>query len=1111
MRLEQNEECIILTADRNVANMEKTVLDTLKGCGAEFRVNVMSFTRFCVKNMGERVKRCLTPEGSVMLLADVIEKCNDKFVYYRRVRPDSLANEVYAALTALRNSGVSTDNLREKAEKLPIALRNKSLDLSLIYEGYLEALSEKREDSTTRLAAFADMLNENPGKNASINFFVVGMDDFNKPQIDVLRALDNGVKSLTVGFVVGYSNRNERIYPTKIYTKIKGKQEDKIPENFCPETMSPIRLSILKNLFSYVKLPKNEILEVKDEISIKKALTRQDEVLFVALDIVKKIRNGARYKDFEILIGSEDYIPIIRNIFDRYGIVHFIDQKELLVRQAKAKYLLSALQVVIRNYRNEEVLDFVKNSLFELSLDGEAVCRQDKIFKFENYVLKYNINYNKFTQPFDCGKEEEIHEAEEVRKALVERVGVLGGNGVRSMADIVAGVRTLLDNVAIPWGKHVEMLVKESKHFKKCAEQVDNKIKGILDEIEGVLTGESTVEKFDTILRSMLKTLKIALVPTFLDSVFVGDMSSKFTGNGDLYVLGANSGQLPAESAGGTIITAKDEKLFEEAEIELYPTQADRLKKGLFKLVEILAGCKGKLTISFSASSAGGALNPSTIILQFAEMFKTKRKKVNGEGYEMTPLKEELITFDKLSWTMATDEDLSVMFAGKDKGMHSILTYAESGRAGESDVAIYRSAFNSLDDENKALLGKIRKDPDNLENAKKITKTSLSRLEQYFKCPYAYFLNYTLGLQKREEGDVEGFDSGIILHAVFEGFFMALRDGITKNGKKKDLERDDVEHVALTAFDNLIKGDERLARLYEKADTKRLFNRLKFEGVRTCKDLFEISLRSEFKPKYLEAEFIGEKEAKAKYGDSVKDRVLFDPIVLDIDGRQVEIRGKIDRVDVCVDESEDHPCDHFLIFDYKTFKSADIGDKDIYHGEKLQLYIYAKAMKDNIDKNVAGVFYVPIYAGFNKNGEKRYSYEGQVTDNEGIRNRIFKEFAEGEELTSARNPLPKPQRKDTIASTYLSEEGFKSRSDYAIDIAKEGVKEIESGYIKPVPIKSGQISCAFCNFKKVCAYRELNARERYDVDGSIFTEYNNPKTDETIENNEVENNEGGNE
>ena len=315
----------------------------------------------------------------------------------------------------------------------------------------------------------------------------------------------------------------------------------------------------------------------------------------------------------------------------------------------------------------------------------------------------------------------------------------------------------------------------------------------------------------------------------------------------------------------------------------------------------------------------------------------------------------------------------------------------------------------------------------------------------------------------------------------------------------------------MTAFDNLIKGDERLARLYEKADTKRLFNRLKFEGVRTCKDLFEISLRSEFKPKYLEAEFIGEKEAKAKYGDSVKDRVLFDPIVLDIDGRQVEIRGKIDRVDVCVDEAEDHPCDHFLIFDYKTFKSADIGDKDIYHGEKLQLYIYAKAMKDNTDKNVAGVFYVPIYAGFNKNGEKRYSYEGQVTDNEGIRNRIFKEFAEGEESTSARNPLPKPQRKDTIASTYLSEEGFKSRSDYAIDIAKEGVKEIESGYIKPVPIKSGQISCAFCNFKKVCAYRELNARERYDVDGSIFTEYNNPKTDETIENNEDENNEGGNE
>ena len=129
---------------------------------------------------------------------------------------------------------------------------------------------------------------------------------------------------------------------------------------------------------------------------------------------------------------------------------------------------------------------------------------------------------------------------------------------------------------------------------------------------------------------------------------------------------------------------------------------------------------------------------------------------------------------------------LTSMFAGKDKGMHSLLTYAESGRATESDMEIYRTVYSALDDDKKEVLHKNRQVPEKIENAQIITKTSLSRLEQYFKCPYAYFLNYTLGLQKREEGDVEGFDSGIILHPVFEGIFMALRDGITKNGKKKN-------------------------------------------------------------------------------------------------------------------------------------------------------------------------------------------------------------------------------------------------------------------------------------------------------------------------------------
>ena len=1093
-RLECGEECTILTADRNVATMEKTILETLQKCGAEFMVEVMSFTRFCVQTLGNDVRKCLTPEGSVMLLADVIERVSKDFVYYRRVRPDSLANEVYAALTALRNSGLSTADFREKAEKLPTSLQNKAKDLALMHEGYLEALADKRHDSSTRLETLAEKLDEDCGDLKNRHFFVVDMQDFNHPQLKVLEALDKGVKSLTVGLVSGFDNKNSRIYPDNTIKKVKAVSKNKVAEVVCFEDMNPVQKSISKNLFSYEKLGAREIVDVKDgSFSLKVAQNRQDEVTFVALDIVKKIIGGARYKDFEILIGSEDYAPIIRNVFDRYGIVYFIDKKEMLQRQTKAKYLLSALSVLTKNYRSDEVLDFVKNPLFELSLVGEDdVDSKDMVFRFENYVLEYGVNFGKFLQPFEYGDDEKRIQAEEVRKALCKTLHTLGENKSRPMEDIVASVREFLENAKTPWQKHVEDLATISEYYKKCAEQVDNKINAILGEIESVLVGDSDLDKFDTTLRSMFKTLKIALVPTYLDSVFIGDMSSKFAGgsytdengkvvNRNLYVIGANSGSLPPDTEGGAIITAKDEELFESAGIGVYPTQRQRIKQNLFTLTEILAKCKGQLTISYSLASTSGELNPSSIISQFKTMFKK-----NGE-----PMTPEFISFDNLRASMTTPFDVSVMFKTDKSVKHSILTSAVSGRATESDMDIYRNAYKFMADGDKVIVGKIYDVPEQLENAQNIQKTSISRLERYFKCPYSYYLNYTLGLKRREEGEITGLDNGTILHAVFENFFKDLKDGT--------VTRENVAERASDTFDNLVSSDEKLTRLMQKPDTARLLGKLKKEGIRTCRDFYEWSLCSKFAPTYLEAEF-------SKDGS-------FKPIAIDIDGRTVELRGKIDRVDIFEDR--------FIVIDYKTYKSVTLAPHELYHGEKLQLYIYAMSIMQNIDKKVAGVFYLPVFPGFVREGKARYELVGQITDNELVRNAIFEyptpeiEWEEIDEENELDEDMQLDEENDDIDEeefeeehievepiTYfpqadvlpdekhaLTDDEFLNRGNYALDLAKEGIMEIESGYIKPRPLGS---ICSTCDFASICNYRDMYPREKMVFESDIFEKYNKP-------------------
>ena len=79
-RLRGGGEHIVIVPDKFTASSERGVIATL-GLDAVFNVRVTSFTRLAEKSMGARIKKCLTPQGSVMLLAKVIEERRDPRVF----------------------------------------------------------------------------------------------------------------------------------------------------------------------------------------------------------------------------------------------------------------------------------------------------------------------------------------------------------------------------------------------------------------------------------------------------------------------------------------------------------------------------------------------------------------------------------------------------------------------------------------------------------------------------------------------------------------------------------------------------------------------------------------------------------------------------------------------------------------------------------------------------------------------------------------------------------------------------------------------------------------------------------------------------------------------
>ena len=1058
---------VVIAPDRFTASVERGLISAL-GIESTFGIEVMSFTRLAGKLIGNDIKKCLTPEGSVMLIAKVISDNRDKLCYYRKVAmQEGFASELYAALTAIRNSGISSEQLTS-AKHVTASLKMKTRDIALIYEAYLAALEGKHSDSSTRLFALAEFLKNNPDKIASTNFYITDIYDFSAPELEIIRSIANNALSLTVGITSGYSNPNKRIYPDRVAKKLASLCEGRVQIERRDEQLDECTEAISTKLFSYVSTPADEKANDDGKVILRSAKDRTDEVMRLALDVAKGVREGRRYKDFEVLASDlEAYGQEIKSVFSRYDIPYFIDKKELLSEQAKAKFVLQAIACVRSGYRLQEVCDFLKNPLFTLSSE----CGQEGVYLFENYCLKYNVEhvpvgdgscFKRHEERKNLSKEQkngfiytkiddkvvvldntvENVIPEKVRLEFLNMLKPHAFEGKKNIKCFVAAVRELLESVGNCYAKYVDKLALQSEYFRKCADQVDAKLAAVLDEIEEVLDYEEDIKGFENVFKSMIKTLKIALVPTYLDCVFVGDLDSRFSGNGDIYVLGANSGKLPPQSSGGAVITHKDEESLCALGIEIYPDERQKVLNAMYAVCDVMKKPQGKLVVSYADSGDGGALRPSTVVFELRNMLVREGK----------PLEIERIDFERFSTTQGKDlQKIALAFSTKKSCYNEVLKTWASGRMSANEQDVFGSAYSFVSDDDKKRMDKSFEMPVRIELPEKsyfVGRTSVSRLETFFGCPYAHYFNYILSLRKRKDGTFEGTENGTILHFVLEKFFADVRDGNVS-------DKEEARKKAYEYFDLAIK-ENGFEVLLEKPDTGRILARLKEEGANLCNDLFEVQKRSAFKPCMLEAK-IGEGQIK--------------PMSLQFGKTKVDLKGTIDRVDKLDDK--------FIVIDYKTYKSADLTLKELYCGQKIQLYVYMRAVENSLNATPCGVFYFPVFSSFTDEDGNRYKYRGQACDSRETLSLIDNMVLTNPDCAIV--PFKTDRKGENLnGEIHLSKAGFDMLGDYAQTIAAEGASKIAEGYIKPSPLKD---KCKKCDFASICAHKGANERKVPKVKG----------------------------
>jgi ATP-dependent helicase/DNAse subunit B len=214
---------------------------------------------------------------------------------------------------------------------------------------------------------------------------------------------------------------------------------------------------------------------------------------------------------------------------------------------------------------------------------------------------------------------------------------------------------------------------------------------------------------------------------------------------------------------------------------------------------------------------------------------------------------------------------------------------------------------------------------------------SSSRLNDYGKCPFKYWMNHVLRVEPHEEPthDLVVTTLGETYHKALELFYIELKN---RNQSLMDTSDEDIERilesVAKTAIVSMnARADVKRGEFAAYENQEIVFRLTRFIGEEKRRELKE---QGRFRPTYFEHGF----------GSSRKGEEASPPLTIKADGKEIKIVGVIDRIDVAA-ETTASGHSKVRVVDYKS-GATPITEKDTLAGRNLQMAIYAMAVSQSI-------------------------------------------------------------------------------------------------------------------------------------------------------------------
>ena len=814
-------------------------------------------------------------------------------------------------------------------------------------------------------------------------------------------------------------------------------------------------------------------------ISIRECPNILREVEEAAAEIRALVKNeGYRYRDIAVIVPDpESYRDILFRKWKDLEIPFFLEEDIKLMDSPYGKVVRSALLVLEKGFLFDAVFRYLRAFPYRGAEEEELVDRWENLARERGWK-----GLEAFSSLLQSEEGEEIQSEEKGERAHKKKVedyqayrdlsclftfyeknrksaekGLVLKDRIDSLSELLE--KTDLENRLLD---SLSFLSEEGMENRE--ESFAKSIGIILEMMEKMREslGEISISKksFGKLFDLAFSLEKLRQIPATLDQLVVGDLRrSRFHNPRAFFFLGLSAEFLPKGMGKSIIFTEKERAFLRESGYRLSPLSWEESYMEKYYVYKAFLTPKERLYLSYPRAVRNGKSGKASPYLK--ELFPLfPDLKIIYSEREKLPIYNGKRALEELVEELPKQCTGKSLFLQKEEILHRfktesfrLLQYLWNREEYHKEVErILKGIFFENTEErisremSLALYGEI-------------LKGSVSRMEVFYSCPYAHFLQYGLNLKDRKTSEVQAFTIGNVYHRMLELFFQKL------------MRRKDIEEVFEEKLEELL--EEVLEELWQDPEfslflsggrNEYLRMKLKKNGRRILWALGKQLMGGDFRPKAVEEEFKMEEEG-------------------------LHLRGRIDRVDEYL--SEDRKKLFLKVIDYKSGKKA-FSLKNLFSGLDLQLplymdYVLQREKEKNPNREVlpSALFYftmdnpvIPYEEDFDPEKERLKAFKPSGLVNLSEESLSHLEKREGESLL-----LPVQCKNGEVEEkgAAVSSEKLEALLEFVKKEMLKGAKRIKEGEKGISPIrKEGDITaCSYCPYHSICGFDEDLPNFRY--------------------------------